>query len=236
MSVACGKGHRHESVDDVRRCYNGEDVKVVQEDYTSGERATRSQVKYLTSLLKVRHLQPKDARSVDQMARREASILIDQVKHFNRSLHGELPIPNGLERDPGVYLTGSAEDIEEQLHNGPFLAERSREPYPDVPAGHYAVLSLTGNNDLDFFRVDRPKDRRWAGRTFVKRVIGGKPDSPVRGPTAVAALKAILKAGPAAAQILYGTEIGRCYKCNRHLTDEASRALGIGPDCRSRAA
>lgn len=30
----------------------------------------------------------------------------------------------------------------------------------------------------------------------------------------------------------FGREIGRCYVCNRTLTDETSRSLGIGPVCR----
>jgi hypothetical protein len=104
---------------------------------------------------------------------------------------------------------------------------------PDIPAGYYAVKSLTGNNDLDFFRVDRPTEGRWAGRTFVKRIIGGNPEAQVRGQQARAALEAIIKAGPDSAMALYGQEIGQCGRCNRHLTDETSRALGIGPVCRS---
>jgi len=43
-------------------------------------------------------------------------------------------------------------------------------------------------------------------------------------------LKAIIAdpdAGPR-----FGREIGRCYVCGRTLTDETSRALGIGPVCR----
>ena len=105
---------------------------------------------------------------------------------------------------------------------------------PEVPEGHYAVASATGNNDLDFYRVDVVTEGRWAGRTFVKRVIGGRPDSPVRGAEGIAALKRIVEAGPEAAAVLYGQEVGRCYACNRHLTDETSRSLGIGPDCRSK--
>lgn len=106
---------------------------------------------------------------------------------------------------------------------------------PDVPAGHYAVKSLTGNNDFDFFRVDRPEDGKWKGRTFVHRVIGGHPDYSLRFPEAKAALEAIVTAGIETSAILYGREIGRCYKCNRHLTDELSRQMGIGPVCRGDA-
>lgn len=112
------------------------------------------------------------------------------------------------------------------------FAERT--PYPQVAQGYYAIASLTGNNDLDFFRVDRPTEGKWAGRTFVKRVIGGKADSPVWGSTARAALGAIIAAGERSAAQRYGQEIGRCGRCNRHLTDETSRAYGLGPDCRNK--
>jgi len=108
--------------------------------------------------------------------------------------------------------------------------------YSDIPAGHYATASPTGHNDLDFWRVDRPTEGQWAGYTFIKRVIGGRPDVPVKVVSAKkAALDAIRAAGPASASQLYGQQLGRCYRCNRHLTDETSRALGIGPDCRSQS-
>jgi hypothetical protein len=105
-------------------------------------------------------------------------------------------------------------------------------PAATVPAGHYATPSRTGNNDLDFWRVDRPESGRWAGRIFVKRVIGGRADTPVRGAEAQAALAAIEASGVDAAGALYGQRIGRCCKCNRTLTDDVSRQLGIGPTCR----
>jgi hypothetical protein len=103
---------------------------------------------------------------------------------------------------------------------------------PSVPEGHYAVSSGTGNNDLDFYRVDRPTEGRWAGMVFVKRVIGGRPDIRLDFGQTKAALEAIEAEGPEAAAVRYGQEIGRCYRCNRHLTDETSRTLGIGPECR----
>lgn len=101
---------------------------------------------------------------------------------------------------------------------------------PEVAAGHYAIKSLTGNNDLDFFRVDRPTEGKWAGYTFVKRVIGGKAD--VRVPFKLALRVLALIQADTEAMGRYGQEIGRCGKCNRHLTDETSRSLGIGPECR----
>jgi len=107
------------------------------------------------------------------------------------------------------------------------------EGFKAIPAGHYATASLTGNNDLDFWRVDRPESGQWAGRIFVKRIIGGRPEAPVNGSVRYAALEAIVKAGIDEAGTLYGVTLGQCRRCNRHLTDEVSRALGIGPDCRA---
>jgi hypothetical protein len=102
---------------------------------------------------------------------------------------------------------------------------------PTVPAGHYATPSRTGNNDLDFWAVDVPTDGKWAGYTFVSRVIGGHEDTRVRGAEARQALDAIAAFGPQDAAKAYGRAIGRCGRCNRHLTDETSRTLGLGPEC-----
>jgi hypothetical protein len=110
--------------------------------------------------------------------------------------------------------------------------EQTAKPYPSVTAGYYATESRTGHNDLDFWRVDRPTEGKWAGKTFVKRVIGGRADCDVRGKEARTALEQILADGEATAAVLYGKEIGKCYCCNHRLTDKLSRALGIGPVCR----
>lgn len=112
--------------------------------------------------------------------------------------------------------------------------EKQYAPWPDVPAGFYATPSRTGHNDLDFWKVDRPDKGKWTGYTFVKRVIGGHPETRVRGAEARTALEAILAEGPKNAGKKYADEIGRCYICNLHLTDDLSRELGIGPVCRSK--
>ena len=114
----------------------------------------------------------------------------------------------------------------------PAPARPARPSLPDVPAGLYAIVDPTGRNDLRFYRVDRPTEGRWAGYTFLKAVVGGHPDERVAR-EAVAGILAAIAADPEAGP-RYGREIGRCYRCNRHLTDEVSRAAGIGPDCAGR--
>lgn len=106
----------------------------------------------------------------------------------------------------------------------------ARPALPDVPAGYYALPDPTGRNDLRFYRVDRPTEGRWAGYTFLKVVIGGQPDRRVPRED-VPGILAEIAADPDAG-FRYGREIGRCCACNRQLTDEESRRLGIGPDCR----
>jgi hypothetical protein len=105
-------------------------------------------------------------------------------------------------------------------------------PAAKVPAGYYATPSRTGNNDLDFWRIDAPETGKWAGYTFVKRLLGGHDPIKVRGAEAKMALDAIAAYGITEAGQRYAAEYTRCYKCNRELTDEASRACGLGPVCR----
>jgi len=101
---------------------------------------------------------------------------------------------------------------------------------PTVAEGNYAIAS-TGDNDLAFYRVEHGTGS-WAGTTFVRLVVGGHPDRNVRREH-VAGILARIAADPDAAP-RYGREIGRCWMCNRHLTDADSRRLGIGPDCRNK--
>jgi len=100
-----------------------------------------------------------------------------------------------------------------------------------VPAGRYAVENAEGK--LGFYRVSRPESGRWAGKTFVN-VQASDDEYPVRGAAAVGSILTKIAVDPAAAAQRYGQEIGRCSRCGRTLTDEISRAAGMGPDCRSK--
>lgn len=56
-------------------------------------------------------------------------------------------------------------------------------------------------------------------------------------PLAPAAARSVIAAiaeDPEAASRLYGQQIGKCGRCNRTLTDEVSRAAGLGPVCASK--
>lgn len=98
-----------------------------------------------------------------------------------------------------------------------------------VDCGYYAVPSISGNNDLDFFVVHIKNSAK-----EVLRVIGGQPNTRMsfaETKTVVGVLSSLTEDERHEAQALFGREIGRCGKCGRHLTDEASRARGLGSEC-----
>lgn len=106
----------------------------------------------------------------------------------------------------------------------------------DIPEGRYAVEE---NGDVTFLRIDVPDEEnpKWHGWMFVKRQEGDNfrrigrqpPDRPYSG-SMVKQLKDI-EADPKAASLRYGVLLGVCGVCGRTLTDEESRAKGIGPIC-----
>lgn len=99
-----------------------------------------------------------------------------------------------------------------------------------IPEVRLAIPS-GGHNDLDFLRV-----RSAPGKPVrVLRVIGGHDDQPLGIAQAHAVLeRALFVDDIPAAVATFGRELGHCGRCGRHLTDEVSRALGLGPDCATR--
>lgn len=104
-----------------------------------------------------------------------------------------------------------------------------------VPEGRYAIdwPNAEGVTTLQFFHVDKPTEGRWAGFTFVKRRVSDET-YPVKGHQKALIIAAIAAAPPQQAAIRFGQEIGVCGVCGKTLTNEISRAYGIGPVCRER--
>jgi hypothetical protein len=100
-----------------------------------------------------------------------------------------------------------------------------------VPDGYYAVAQEGHKNALSFFRLRTGKKGKWAGFQFIDLLASTTP-YPVRGKDAREKVyAAIREVGVNEARQAYGREIGSCGVCNRPLTDDHSRALGIGPVC-----
>ena len=99
-----------------------------------------------------------------------------------------------------------------------------------VADGRYAIAM---DGKLRFFRVNTPTEGRWAKMTFVNEVFGGGRRDPVRNRQFRQTVLQAISADPDALA-RYGQELGECGVCGRELTDEQSRAIGIGPVCREK--
>jgi hypothetical protein len=97
-------------------------------------------------------------------------------------------------------------------------------PTPKVEDGRYAV-EVAG--ELKFFKVTNGRN---AGFVFLD-VQASDEWYAIRNVTRIREVLALIAVDPKAAMIRYGHELGQCGRCGRTLTDEASRAAGIGPIC-----
>ena len=93
-----------------------------------------------------------------------------------------------------------------------------------VEDGRYAVEE---DGVLKFFKV---KNGNRPGFVFLD-IQASDEWHAVRNVTRIREIVALIAQDPQAAMIRYGRELGECGRCGRTLTDEASRAAGIGPVC-----
>lgn len=215
-----GGAKYHETVADVRKCFNGEPVSSTQGTMPAAKRLTEAQVAYARKLLDQLGAVYTGSQPMEELGRAtDGRVLLDglvkarQDKSAGRAY--VLPPMTAQSSKPAADTT-------------------ARTVVPEVTAGYYATDSLTGAQDTDFWFVTVvEREDKWFGFRVVSRVIGGRSPVRVKGSTRVAALKAIAKAGEREAQLRFAKELGRCYKCGKHLTDETSRELGIGPVCRA---
>lgn len=104
------------------------------------------------------------------------------------------------------------------------------------PTGtRFAVPTEAGAvNTLAFWWIV-PGRNRHAGKFWIRQVIGGRGATRVRmSPEAMISIARKAIDGPGGvggAMATYGREIGSCGACGRELTNDESRARGIGPDC-----
>lgn len=104
--------------------------------------------------------------------------------------------------------------------------DRKAPAAPEVADGRYAVEE---GGVLKFFKV---KNGRY-GRVFLD-IQASEEWHAIQRFDRQRAILATIAADPKAAMIRYGHELGECGRCGRTLTDDASRAAGIGPICASK--
>lgn len=110
--------------------------------------------------------------------------------------------------------------------------EQARVVLAALAPGHdkFRVAVQLPDDKLRFFQIDTPLRGKWAGCVFTKEQAGDdlyKVRDIVREE---AVLRAVI-ADALGCLERYGLELGACGLCGRTLTDEESRARGIGPVC-----
>lgn len=111
--------------------------------------------------------------------------------------------------------------------------------FKDLPAGFYATISRTGNNDLDFWKVV-PGDGKWKGYIFVRRMLGGigadegYRTEKIPNMQQRLAAQAITDYGIEESRRLFADKMRRCIDCGSPLSDKISRDEMRGPDCRNK--
>lgn len=104
----------------------------------------------------------------------------------------------------------------------PVAPVRARLDFSAIPDGNYAIRE---NGVVKFYRVST--NGQWKN----VQVRASDQLYPIRGKAGIAILHQIVRAGLEASQMLFAQELGRCWRCGKSLTDEDSRARGMGPDC-----
>lgn len=104
---------------------------------------------------------------------------------------------------------------------------RARLDFSAILDGNYA---LRGEGDeIKFYRVN-------TGKNGFKNVQVRASDDlySVNWKAGIAIMHKIVEAGLEESRMLFATELKRCWKCYKSLTDETSRARGMGDDCASK--
>jgi hypothetical protein len=250
--IKCGKAHGyHASIKDVRACYNGEEVDLIDVGKTpsGADSATSKQVKYATDLLSdalsFQGTHVTTSKPLEAYGRREISELIAMLngKKGGR-ISAETMTNFGLRfvTDGESLAPGKPRD---------YTDPKAREGYVKVP-GLDVWVPESGQTDVGRFDPEMLEDGFYVLNGVVYKVIvavhaSGRKYAKVldvdgswdRAPGAIRRLRpehkmTLVQALEVAKR--YATDMsselyGRCFVCGRTLTDEDSIAANIGPVC-----
>lgn len=212
------RDHQHALVSEARRCEYGMSIaSAAAAPAPAAEPAmTDRQRDYLLAL---------GGEITGPLTRKEASALIDQLKAKKKAAPAPAPAPAPVP----VPVADVRLTMLDSFIDG-------------VPDGYYAVR-LEETAPITFLRVSRPK--RY-GQNKISGVLkiqtqhsDDLADAAIKWPSgkwsiyrqSVIDSLMLLVTDPFGAGMLYASEIGKCCRCNKALTDERSRHYGVGPDC-----
>lgn len=136
------------------------------------------------------------------------------------------PQPSAVTEGPWAVVNSLQDQIK------PFLKHK----HGPAMYGRFAAHVWTEDKAqvvVKFYRVKLVVGGRYNGRVFVDAQASDEYWA-VRTPAALQMILAAILVDPDKAAKLYADELGQCYMCGRTLTDETSRSIGMGPDCRSK--
>lgn len=109
---------------------------------------------------------------------------------------------------------------------------------PHPSGARFAVDTEEGATNTIAFWWIVPGKNHHEGKFWLRQVIGGQGAVRVRlsVEAMISIAEKIIAAGPQEAMIRFGLELETCGSCGRELTNDGSRAAGIGPKCRDNAA
>jgi len=192
---------------------------------TTEREATEPQLRYINSLLEERDLPPDaleraKARLAQGLTLSLASQWIQKLQTFPKkdAPHGTYIFPDRTGRIGIEY-----QEAENQQRVG-YLTGFAK----PIPRGSYALMTPDAKNETTFYRL-------WIGdRGGWRLYLLHGPDRTELGRKAAINVLGKIAENPAEAASRYGLLIGACGICNRRLTNDESRARGIGPVCAER--
>jgi hypothetical protein len=191
--------------------------------------------------------QERQAFIVDELAEvdRDVQTAFEYLRAYTGDFDFLLDIKNRITLDPWYELT--EKQIAAVLRCKLNDERRHSAQGPDLstlPIGTHFYAVTNEGGTLSFFRVDNVAEEgnRWHGWAFVQHIVGGTDDlygekigRQRPGERYSGLFPHLLQKvvdDPKVSQETFGREIGRCGVCGKVLTDETSRAFGIGPICR----
>lgn len=222
--MRCGKcGAEAASVDEVKACYGG----VGDAHKPLGDKFTDDGLK---EVKEDEPFNPPSEKQVDYLLGLQDSRIHPE---------GYKPLTRGE-----AYLT-ERPDISSRIELLKYCQKKDagshQRKWENIPEGRYALYAEAGpgykTGSWKFYQVDKPKEGRWAGYTFVKVLIGapGSYRKESVGMSRAMDVLAAIDKDPKQAMVDYGLQSGVCGRCSSPLTDPDSLARGIGPKCAAKS-
>lgn len=216
--IRCGRGHYHNSIAEVRACYNGDTVTDVTPERSAEEpKATEKQLSFIESLLKQSDLQYKPG--IGTLNRRTASQAINDLKS-GAALSSPDYVPTGGFEEIDIPGLGTV-PVKREAKASAFDPETLEDGFYMMDDKVYKVIVAVHGSGRKYAKQLDDKGR-WQMSPGSVRLL--RPENKMT-------LDQALEVAKHVATDVNGALYGRCFRCGRELTDEDSIERFMGPVC-----